>query len=288
MSRKIRKFWTDKFDTRSKHKFDSCNSCKRLVPSRLHALHESKLLFVSRIEFICSKLYNFFAYVSGVNVSRRHAPCAYSVLEHIARLLRLIEYDHHVCAKHTACCICLLEWFLSNHISRQQNGPMRTLYNIMQSFYCLYFGVHLCSRAYFNFSRFFPNSLAAAFLMPCRCMEQQCWHLVYIYVSPWFQCLRNLVYAPTQTNWHLIRASSARTITSVRGISNAAETRTAIWAAPKLVSENPSIVQVYIDFGWLFIPVMGWLDLEMGWHSSITTLQGCECLQNMCADPVLN
>ena len=28
--------------------FDSCNSCKRLETSRLHELHESKLLFVSR------------------------------------------------------------------------------------------------------------------------------------------------------------------------------------------------------------------------------------------------
>ena len=34
--------------------FDSCNSCKRLVPSRLHKLHESKLPFVSRIEIIRS------------------------------------------------------------------------------------------------------------------------------------------------------------------------------------------------------------------------------------------
>ena len=49
--------------------FDSCNSCKRLVPSRLHELHESKLLFVSRIEFIRSKLSNFPAHVPG-------SPCA--------------------------------------------------------------------------------------------------------------------------------------------------------------------------------------------------------------------
>ena len=59
MSRKIRKFRTDKFDT--------CNSCKRLVPSRLHELHESKFPFVSRIEFIRSKLSNFSAHVYGIN-----------------------------------------------------------------------------------------------------------------------------------------------------------------------------------------------------------------------------
>ena len=50
--------------------FDSCNSCKRLVPSRLHALHESKFPFVSRIEFIRSKLSNFSAHVSrAINAS---------------------------------------------------------------------------------------------------------------------------------------------------------------------------------------------------------------------------
>ena len=45
--------------------FDSCSSCKRLVPSRLHELHESKFPFVSRIEFIRSKLSNFSAHVYG-------------------------------------------------------------------------------------------------------------------------------------------------------------------------------------------------------------------------------
>ena len=48
--------------------FDSCNSCKRLVPSRLHELQESKFPFVSRIAFIRSKLSNFSAHVSGVTV----------------------------------------------------------------------------------------------------------------------------------------------------------------------------------------------------------------------------
>ena len=61
ISRKIRKFRTDKFDTRNKRSFDSCKSCKRLVSSRLHDLHESQLPFVSRIEFIRSKLSNFSA-----------------------------------------------------------------------------------------------------------------------------------------------------------------------------------------------------------------------------------
>ena len=43
--------------------FDSCNSCKRLGTSRLHELHESKFPFVSRIEFIRSKLSIFSAHV---------------------------------------------------------------------------------------------------------------------------------------------------------------------------------------------------------------------------------
>ena len=49
--------------------FDSCNSCKRLGTSRLHELHESKFPFVSRIEFIRSKLSNFSAHVYGVAVT---------------------------------------------------------------------------------------------------------------------------------------------------------------------------------------------------------------------------
>ena len=53
--------------------FGSSNSCKRLVPSRLHELHESKFPFVSRIEFIRSKLSNFSAHVSGI--SDEHAEC---------------------------------------------------------------------------------------------------------------------------------------------------------------------------------------------------------------------
>ena len=65
MSRKIRKFRTEKFDACNKRNFDSCNSCKRLRTSRLHELHESKFMFVSRIEFIHSKLSNLSAHVSG-------------------------------------------------------------------------------------------------------------------------------------------------------------------------------------------------------------------------------
>ena len=54
--------------------FDSCNSCKRLGTSRLHELHESKFPFVSRIEFIRSKLSNFSAHVSGVTVDIDGSP----------------------------------------------------------------------------------------------------------------------------------------------------------------------------------------------------------------------
>ena len=46
--------------------YDSCTSCKRLGTSRLHELYELKLMFVSRIEFIHSKLSNLSAHVSGV------------------------------------------------------------------------------------------------------------------------------------------------------------------------------------------------------------------------------
>ena len=49
--------------------FDSCSSCKRLAPKRFDELLESKLPFVSRIEFIHLKLLNFSAHVSEVTVS---------------------------------------------------------------------------------------------------------------------------------------------------------------------------------------------------------------------------
>ena len=68
--------WAEKFESferinsirETNGNFDSCNSCKRLAPSRLHELHESKFPFVSRIEFIRSKLSNFSAHVNVVSV----------------------------------------------------------------------------------------------------------------------------------------------------------------------------------------------------------------------------
>ena len=68
--------WAEKFESferinsirETNGNFDSCNSCKRLGTSRLHELHESKLPFVSRIEFIRSKLSNFSAHVYGVAI----------------------------------------------------------------------------------------------------------------------------------------------------------------------------------------------------------------------------
>ena len=65
--------WAEKFESferinsirETNGKFDSCNSCKRLGTSRLHELHESKFPFVSRIEFIRSKLSNFLLMYSG-------------------------------------------------------------------------------------------------------------------------------------------------------------------------------------------------------------------------------
>ena len=44
---------------------DPCNSRKRFFPSRLHELHEPKVPFVSRIEFIRSKFSNLSAHVCG-------------------------------------------------------------------------------------------------------------------------------------------------------------------------------------------------------------------------------
>ena len=66
--------WAEKFESferinsirETNGNFDSCNSCKRLVPSRLHELHESEFPFVSRIEFIRSKVSNFSAHVYGI------------------------------------------------------------------------------------------------------------------------------------------------------------------------------------------------------------------------------
>ena len=55
--------------------FRLCNSCKRLVPSRLHKVHESKLAFVTCIEFIRYKLSNFLLMYLGPS-SRRRRPAA--------------------------------------------------------------------------------------------------------------------------------------------------------------------------------------------------------------------
>ena len=73
--------WAEKFESferinsirATNENFDSCNLCTRLVLSRLHKLHESKFSFVTRIEFIRSKLSNFSARVSGVT-NDRHRP----------------------------------------------------------------------------------------------------------------------------------------------------------------------------------------------------------------------
>ena len=68
--------WAEKFESlerinsirETNGKFCPCKSCKRLVPSRLHELYQSKFPFVSRIEFIRLKLSNFCAHVYGVNI----------------------------------------------------------------------------------------------------------------------------------------------------------------------------------------------------------------------------
>ena len=59
MGRKIESFERINSIRETNGNIDSCNSCKRLGTIRLHELHESKFLFVSRIEFIRSKLSNF-------------------------------------------------------------------------------------------------------------------------------------------------------------------------------------------------------------------------------------
>ena len=66
--------WAEKFESferinsirETSGNFDLCDSCKLLVPSRLHELHGSKFQFLSHIEFILSKLSSFPAHVSGV------------------------------------------------------------------------------------------------------------------------------------------------------------------------------------------------------------------------------
>ena len=65
MSRKIESLERINYIRETNGSFDSCNSCKLLVPSRLHELHEWKLSFVSRIEFFRSKLSNFLLMYPG-------------------------------------------------------------------------------------------------------------------------------------------------------------------------------------------------------------------------------
>ena len=89
--------WAEKFESferinsirETNGNFDSCNSCKRLVPSRLHELHESKFPFVSRIEFIRSKLSNVSAHVYGACVffpSSADSSCFLRLLPPIRRV----------------------------------------------------------------------------------------------------------------------------------------------------------------------------------------------------------
>ena len=68
MSRKFESFERINSMRETDRSFDACNRPKRLGTGRLHELHESKHPFVSRIEFIHSKLSNFSAHVSGVRV----------------------------------------------------------------------------------------------------------------------------------------------------------------------------------------------------------------------------
>ena len=68
MSRKIESLERINSIRETNGHFYSFNSCKRLVSIRLHELHVSKFPFVSRIEFIRSKLSIFSAHVSEVGV----------------------------------------------------------------------------------------------------------------------------------------------------------------------------------------------------------------------------
>ena len=90
--------WAEKFESferinsirETNGNFDSCNSCKRLGTSRLHELHESKFPFVSRIEFIRSKLSNFSAHVGirGHSVGTGQSAVSMPGIRHRPHLLR--------------------------------------------------------------------------------------------------------------------------------------------------------------------------------------------------------
>ena len=86
--------WAEKFESLKRissiretiSSFDSCNSCERLgtsrhvnklVLSRSHELHELKLLLVSLIEFIRSKLFNFSAHVLRAGKTGRPVGCSH-------------------------------------------------------------------------------------------------------------------------------------------------------------------------------------------------------------------
>ena len=70
--------WAEQFESlerinstsKTNGSFCLCNSGKRLAPSRLRELYESKIPFVSRMEFIHSKLSILSAHVSVVPVCR--------------------------------------------------------------------------------------------------------------------------------------------------------------------------------------------------------------------------
>ena len=71
MSRKFESFERTNSIREANGSFDSCNTCKRLVHSRLHELHEFKLPFVSRIEFIRSELSNCSALYPGSVIAQQ-------------------------------------------------------------------------------------------------------------------------------------------------------------------------------------------------------------------------
>ena len=71
MSRKIRKFRIDEFDSVANGNFDSCNSWKLLGTSRFHVLHESKFPFVT-LSNLSVRNFSFSAHVSGSASSRGH------------------------------------------------------------------------------------------------------------------------------------------------------------------------------------------------------------------------
>ena len=68
--------------------FDTCISCKQLVPSRLYEINVPNLSFVSRIKFIRSKLSNFPAHVSEVNVPNMFSVIFFMFKKKLPKLMR--------------------------------------------------------------------------------------------------------------------------------------------------------------------------------------------------------